>query len=86
MPEKSQEMNPTMTFKDYCGSLSGRENDPASLKALLGPFKIDGLPSQEDEFLMIGHVIDAIASEQSSDSMVDAASVLEMALDLGLTA
>ena len=79
-------MNPTMNYIDYVNALRGRENDPASLQALLGPFKISGVPSIEDEFLMVGHVLDAMADGRERDSAIDAATVLELALDLGLSA
>jgi hypothetical protein len=79
-------MNPVMSFKDYFAALKGRENDGASLSALLGPFQIPGLPTTEDEFLLVGHVLDAIADEKPEKSAVDASFVLELALDLGLSA
>ena len=79
-------MNPMMAYKDYLAALQGHENAPASLHVLLSPFKIAGVPSKEDEFLMVGHVLDAIAEENSGHKNIDAATVLEMALDLGLSA
>jgi hypothetical protein len=75
-----------MTFKDYNSALKGRENEPASLKTLLSPFSIEGLPTQEDEFLLVGHVLDAIADEKPNGQALDAAFILELALDLGLSA
>ena len=80
------DLNPTMTYKDYLDALRGRENDPASLGTLLAPFKIDGVPKQEDEFLMVGHILDAIADGRGRNSVIDAAAVLEIALDLGMSA
>ncbi len=79
-------MNPVMSFKDYFAALRGRENDAASLSAVLGPFMIPGLPNKEDEFLLVGHVLDAIAEEKGDNTEIDASFVLEMALDLGLAA
>ena len=79
-------MNPVMSFKDYFAALKGRENDAASLSAVLGPFMISGLPNKEDEFLLVGHVLDAIAEERSDNKEIDASLVLEIALDLGLSA
>jgi len=79
-------VNLIMTFKDYNSSLKGRENEPASLKTLLSPFSIEGLPSEEDEFLLIGHILDAIADEKPNGQPLDAAFILELALDLGLAA
>lgn len=79
-------MNPMMAYKDYLMALKGYENEPASLHTLLRPFKIPGVPSKEDEFLMVGHVLDAIAEDHSGNNEIDAATVLEAALDLGLSA
>lgn len=78
-------MNPVMSFKDYFAALKGKENDAASLSALLGPFNIVGLPVTEDEFLLVGHVLDAVAEERGMSSTVEATYILEMALDLGLS-
>lgn len=87
---KAQQGLPTvnliMTFKDYNSALKGRENEPASLKTLLSPFSIEGLPSTEDEFLLVGHVLDAIAGEKPNEQPLDAVFILELALDLGLAA
>lgn len=79
-------MNPAMTFKDYFAALKGRENESASLSTLLGPFRIPGLPTKEDEFIMVGHVLDAITEECRDAHEIDAALVLELALDLGMSA
>lgn len=79
-------MNPAMTFKEYFAELRGRENEGASLKALLDPFKISGVPETEDEFIMVGHILDAIAEEKGLHDGVDAAYVLDVAIDLGLIA
>jgi hypothetical protein len=75
-----------MTYKDYLDALRGQENAPASLGALLAPFKIFGVPGIEDEFLMVGHILDAMADGRGRHSMIDAAAVLEIALDLGMSA
>jgi hypothetical protein len=80
-------MNPSMTFKEYFAALKGRENEAASLSTVLGPFRIPGLPVKEDEFIMVGHILDAIADERDkSADEIDAAFVLELALDLGISA
>lgn len=79
-------MNPVMSFKDYFAALKGRENEAASLSAVLGPFNISGLPASEDEFLLVGHILDAISEEKAANSEIDASFVLEIALDLGLAA
>ena len=79
-------MNLIMTFKDYNSALKGRENEPASMKTLLSPFSIDGLPSAEDEFLLVGHILDAIADEKQNGQPIDATFILELALDLGVAA
>ncbi len=77
-------MNLSMTRNQYYAAMHGLENKPASIKILLSPFKIKNVPDQEDEFLMIGHVIDAISAQQRDDLGVDPISIMELALDLGL--
>jgi hypothetical protein len=77
-------MNPVMSFKDYFSAMRGTENDAASLSRLLGPFKIHGLPSSEDEFLLVGHVLDALADEIQADQPLEASVIVELAMDLGM--
>jgi hypothetical protein len=77
---------PIMNYADYVRALGGRENEPASLAVLLGPFNIAGVPFKEDEFLMVGHVLDAMAEGRTWSSPIDAVTVLELALDLGFNA
>ena len=79
-------MNPVLSFKDYFAAMRGQENNGASLSAVLGPFGIPGLPKAEDEFLLVGHILDAITLEKSDGTAVDDVFVLELALDLGLEA
>jgi hypothetical protein len=79
-------MNPSMSRQDYYKAMDGLENAPASLKTLLAPFNVEGVPDQEDEFLMIGHVLDAISAEETDHLMIDAFAIMELALDLGLDA
>ena len=74
-----------LDFGDYVDALRGLENKPASLNHLLSPFGISGAPEQEDEFLLIGHVLDAMHEAGYDDGLVGADTVVELAFDLGMS-
>jgi hypothetical protein len=77
-------MNPIISRIEYYAAMRGLENNPASIKSLLSPFNIENVPDKVDEFLLIGHVIDAISAQQQDGFKIDAISIMELALDLGL--
>jgi hypothetical protein len=77
-------VNLSLPWNAYSDALNGLENEPASLRLLLKPFNIAGVPVQEDEFLLVGHVLDALYEECSGRGQVDAGTVLEIAADLGV--
>ena len=78
-------MNPSLPYVDYVNALRGLENEPASFKRLLGPFGIAGLPSHEDEFLLVGHLLEALDDAELRGQPIDATAIVELALDLGMS-
>lgn len=78
-------MNLRLDYADYVDALRGLENKPASMNQLLSPFGILGAPSQEDEFLLVGHVLDAIQEAGYDQGFVGADTIVELALDLGMS-
>lgn len=79
-------MKQSMMRLEYYKAMRGFENNAASMKALLAPFHIPNVPEREDEFLLIGHVLDAIAAQEHDDFGIDPFSIMELALDLGVPA
>jgi len=75
----------SLPYADYVDALRGRENNPASLNALLLPFGVIGAPIHEDEFILIGHLLDALSAEVIQGEVIDASTVIELALDLGMS-
>ena len=75
----------TLPYATYLMALKGQENTPASLRALLAPFGIQEVPAHEDEFLLVGHVLDALAAETLQTESVQPEGILELALDLGMS-
>lgn len=78
-------MTLSMRYADYLYALRGRENDPVSLKILLAPFGVIDAPPGEDEFLLIGHFIDALGESDEIGDTIDAAIVIDVAEDLGVS-
>jgi hypothetical protein len=78
-------MTLSVPYATYLEALKGQENTPASLRALLAPFGIADVPANEDEFLLVGHVLDALANETLITESVQAVGILELALDLGMS-
>jgi hypothetical protein len=78
-------MNLSVPYATYLEALKGQENAPASLRALLAPFGIQEVPAQEDEFLLVGHILDALAAETLQTESVQPEGILELALDLGMS-
>jgi hypothetical protein len=79
-------MNLRLDYADYVNALRGLENKPASMSQLLSPFGILGAPSLEDEFLLVGHFLDAMQEAgYSHQGVVAADAIVELALDLGMS-
>lgn len=76
----------SLSHNDYIAAMRGSENKPASLDQLLRPFGISGVPTNEDEFLLIGHILDALQEDEFSTSRVDPVMLVDLALDLGMSA
>jgi len=75
----------SLSYSDYLAAMRGSENKPASLQQLLMPFGISGAPSVEDEFLLIGHVLDALQDAEIYKKQIDAVMLVDLALDLGMS-
>lgn len=79
-------MNLTIEFKDYLLAMKGQSNRPLNLAVLLAPFGIVGAPTQEDPFLLAGHVLDGLAEEFLLAEPIDPTDVLRIADELGAEA
>lgn len=78
-------MNFRLDYVDYVDALRGYENQPASFKYLLSPFGILDAPAQEDEFLLIGHVLDAMLEAGYDRDHFGPECVMELAFELGMS-
>lgn len=78
-------MNLRLDYADYVDALRGLENKPASMSDLLSPFGILGAPTQEDEFLLVGHILEAMHAAGYDQCAVGAETIVELALDLGMS-
>lgn len=76
-------MKLTIQFKDYLQALKAQSNQVLSVHALLSPFGIMDAPRAADDFLLIGHALDAMAEEFLEQESVDPLDVLRVVDDLG---
>jgi hypothetical protein len=67
-----------LSLAAYNSALRGFENNPATVATLLAPFQITGAPVEEDEFLLVGHVLDAINQECAVNGLVHAEQVVDI--------
>lgn len=76
-------MKPSMPFKEYLKILKGYSNVPLSLNRLTLPFGIIS-DNKEDDFLLVGHVLDELASRiKDGAEDIDCIDVAACAYDLG---
>lgn len=76
-------MKLTIQFKDYLQALKDQSNRSLSINAMLEPFGIKDAPLTPDDFLLVGHALDALAEEFLEQEVVDALDVLRVVDDLG---
>ncbi len=75
-------MKISMTFKDYLDFLGSYANSPLTLNRLTLPFGIIS-DSLESDGLLVGHVLDELASRLGSGEAVDCIDVAAAAFELG---
>lgn len=71
-----------MPFSEYLNILKGHSNRPLTLNRLTLPFGVIS-GSQESETLLVGHVLDELASRMGSEQTVDCIDVVAAAFELG---
>ncbi|MCX6105056.1 MAG: hypothetical protein NTY08_04400 [Proteobacteria bacterium] len=75
-------MKLSMPFKQYLAFLKGYSNSPLTLNRLTLPFGIIS-DAEESTGLLVGHVLDDMASRLGADEAVDAIDAVATAYDLG---
>ncbi len=75
-------MKLSMPFKQYLAFLKGYSNVPLTLNRLTLPFGIIS-DAEESTTLLVGHVLDDMASRLKADEAVDAIDAVAAAYDLG---
>ena len=75
-------MKLSMPFKQYLAFLKGYSNSPLTLNRLTLPFGIIS-DAEESTGLLVGHVLDDMASRLGADEAVDAIDAVAAAYDLG---
>jgi hypothetical protein len=75
-------MRISMPFKEYLRILKAYSNSPLTLNRLTLPFGIIG-GNEESTSLLLGHVLDDLASRFDGDEAVDFIDVAATAYDLG---
>lgn len=73
-----------LRFKEYLSSLARFSNEPLTMRRLLEPFAIDG-DSQASEDILLGHVLDNLATEFKDSDTIDCLDVAISASELGFT-
>ena len=76
-------MNLHLQFKDYLLACGLDANKPVSMARLLAPFGIPLAPHDEDQFLLVGHVLDGLADEYHESEVIEPEMVIFMAEELG---
>jgi hypothetical protein len=82
---KGDLMNLELEYTEYMNAMRGIENKPANLNDLLLPFGILGAPMREDEFLLVGHILDALPEAINNRDLIAPDDVIEVAFDLGMS-
>ena len=75
-------MSLTMRFTEYLRILRPYSNSPLTLNRITLPFGIIA-GSEENSSLLVGHVLDDLATRYSAEDNVDAIDVVASAYDLG---
>ena len=76
-------MKLSIQFKDYLRACNPNANQPVSVARLLAPFGIERVPSDEDDFLLMGHVLDGLAEQFLESEDIDPEVIILMADELG---
>lgn len=79
-------MNLKIEFKEYLLALSAQSNRPLSMAVVLSPLGLCDAPTDADSFLLVGHLLDALAMEYLPTESIDIMDVLRVADDLGAEA
>lgn len=75
-------MKLSMKFSDYLGILKGYSNIPLTLNRLTLPFGVIS-GSDASDTLLVGHVLEDLATRLAGDQAVDPIDVAAAAYDLG---
>jgi hypothetical protein len=76
-------MSLSLQFNDYLNLMRQRSNRPFNMAASLAPFGVLGAPTHDDDFLLMGHVLDALHEGFRPQDLIGPEDVLAMAEELG---